>query len=78
MQRTELREVDMQIMTVKEVSDFFRLKEPTVCRLASEGKLPGVKIGKAWRFDKAALERMVTSKSDMIDGTSGQTQNLNM
>ena len=51
----------MQIMTAKEVSDFLRMKESTVCRLASEGKLPGVKIGKAWRFEKAALERMVTS-----------------
>ena len=63
----------MQIMTVKEVSDFLRLKEPTVCRLASEGKLPGVKIGKAWRFNKATLERMVTGEqSDVVDGTHGR------
>jgi excisionase family DNA binding protein len=71
-------EVDMQIMTVKEVSDFLRLKEPTVCRLASEGKLPGVKIGKSWRFNKATLERMVTSESDMLDAAEGGTRNLNM
>jgi excisionase family DNA binding protein len=59
-------EVYMQIMTVKEVSDFLRLKEPTVCRLASEGKLPGVKIGKSWRFNKAMLERIITSELDII------------
>jgi excisionase family DNA binding protein len=64
-------EASMQIMTVKEVSDFFRLKEPTVCRLASEGKLPGVKIGKSWRFNKATLERMVISEqSDVQQVTS--------
>jgi excisionase family DNA binding protein len=50
----------MRIVTVKEVADFLRLKEATVCRLASEGKLPGVKVGKSWRFDMEALERCVT------------------
>ena len=58
-------EVYVQIMTVKEVSDFLRLKEQTVCRLASEGKLPGVKIGKSWRFNKAMLERIITSELDI-------------
>lgn len=62
----------MQIMTVKEVADFLRLKEPTVCRLASNGKLPGVKVGKSWRFDREVLERIVTSTQwDIIDGTDG-------
>ena len=60
----------MQIMTVKEVSDFLRLKEPTVCRLASEGKLPGVKIGKSWRFNKAMLERIITSELDIDKATT--------
>ena len=50
----------MRIVTVKEVADFLRLKEATVCRLAAEGKLPGVKVGKSWRFDMEALERCVT------------------
>ena len=66
----------MEIMTVKEVADFLRLKEATVCRLASEGKLPGVKVGKSWRFDRAALERLVTgTQSGMIDGTDRGTKN---
>ncbi|MBA4421672.1 MAG: DNA-binding protein [Syntrophus sp. (in: bacteria)] len=66
----------MEIMTVKEVANFLRLKEATVCRLASEGKLPGVKVGKSWRFDRAALERLVTgAQSDMIGATDGGTKN---
>jgi excisionase family DNA binding protein len=66
----------MQIMTVKEVADFLRLKEATVCRLASEGKLPGVKVGKSWRFQKAALERLVTGPhADIISGVDGGTGN---
>lgn len=50
----------VRIVTVKEVAEFLRLKEATICRLASEGKLPGVKVGKSWRFDMEALERWVT------------------
>ena len=49
----------MRLVTVKEVADLLRLKEATVCRLASEGKVPAVKIGKSWRFDMEALERWV-------------------
>lgn len=67
----------MEIMTVKEVADFLRLKEATVCRLASEGKLPGVKVGKSWRFDRAALERLVSgAQSDMIGAMDGGIGNL--
>ena len=67
----------MEIMTVKEVADFLRLKEATVCRLASEGKLPGVKVGKSWRFDRAALERLVTgAQSDVIGAMDGGIRNL--
>lgn len=40
-----------KIVTVKDVADFLKLTESTICRLASEGELPGFKIGKSWRFD---------------------------
>ena len=67
----------MQIMTVREVADFLRLKEATVCRLASEGKLPGVKVGKSWRFQKAALEKLVTGPHcGIIAGADGGTGNV--
>ena len=62
----------MRIVTVKEVADFLRLKEATVCRLAAEGKLPGVKVGKSWRFDMEALERCVTcAQPGMIEQAAG-------
>jgi excisionase family DNA binding protein len=54
----------VRIATVKEVAEFLRLKNGTVCRLASEGKLPGLKIGKSWRFDMWTLERLVTGRGD--------------
>ena len=63
----------MRIVTVKEAADFLRLKEATVCRLAAEGKLPGVKVGKSWRFDMEALERCVTyAQPGMIERATGR------
>ena len=49
----------IQIMTVKEMSAFLKLKEETVRTLVAEGKLPGFKIGKSWRFDMEEVERWI-------------------
>jgi excisionase family DNA binding protein len=68
---------NVRIVTVKEVAEFLRLKEATICRLASEGKLPGVKVGKSWRFDMEALERWVTgAQTGVIDRAEGVTQGV--
>jgi excisionase family DNA binding protein len=48
----------MRIATVTEVAAFLRLKEETVCSLTSQGKLPGFKLGKSWRFDMDKVERL--------------------
>jgi excisionase family DNA binding protein len=65
----------IRMMTVREVAEFLRLKEQTVCRLALEGRLPGIKIGKSWRFDMGNLERMITGKgTDMIGTTTEKGQ----
>jgi len=49
----------VQIVTVKEVAAFLKLKEATVCTLAAEGKLPGFKLGKSWRFDMEEVEKWI-------------------
>ena len=60
-QRGASREAVMvQIVTVKEVAAFLKLKEATVCSLAAEGKLPGFKLGKSWRFDMDEMEKWIS------------------
>jgi excisionase family DNA binding protein len=46
-------------MIVKEMADFLKLKEATICGLAAEGKLPGFKLGKLWRFDVNEIEERI-------------------
>jgi len=52
-----------RIVTAKEVAEFLRLTETTVCKLAASGDLPGFKIGKSWRFDMdEIMERIDRAK----------------
>jgi excisionase family DNA binding protein len=58
-----------QIMTCREVADYLRFTEDTVSLLASEKKLPGVKIGKCWRFKRTSIESLFTNEQfDVIAG----------
>lgn len=47
------------IMTMKEVAEYLKLNEKTAYRLASEGKIPGFKIGGSWRFEKNDLDEWI-------------------
>ncbi|MGB3716412.1 MAG: helix-turn-helix domain-containing protein [Candidatus Promineifilaceae bacterium] len=43
------------VLTVPEVSEYLKLGESTVYRLAKEGKLPARKVGGVWRFSLKCL-----------------------
>ncbi|MFC6441556.1 helix-turn-helix domain-containing protein [Bowmanella sp. JS7-9] len=47
------------IMTIQEVALYLKLNEKTTYRLASEGKLPGFKVGGSWRFRRTDLEKWI-------------------
>jgi len=51
-----------QILTLKEVAAYLKLTEKTAYRLASEGKLPGFKVGGSWRFKRDDLEKWIEEK----------------
>ena len=45
-----------EILTSQEVAEYLRTSPDTVKRLARAGRLPGIKLGRAWRFRKADLD----------------------
>ncbi|ENM5901637.1 helix-turn-helix domain-containing protein [Vibrio mimicus] len=51
-----------QILTLKEVAAYLKLAEKTAYRLASEGKLPGFKVGGSWRFKREDLEAWIQNQ----------------
>lgn len=47
------------MLTIGDVARFLKLKPQTIYRWVQDGKLPGAKIGKAWRFRRSAIERWI-------------------
>ncbi|WP_390895604.1 helix-turn-helix domain-containing protein [Stieleria tagensis] len=46
-------------MTAREVASVLRLAEPTVRKLAANGKLPGLEAGSSIRFRRDAIEALI-------------------
>jgi len=51
--------INNDILTIREVADYLRLAEKTVYRYAPEGKIPGFKVGGAWRFRKSEIDKWI-------------------
>ena len=51
--------VNTDIMTIKEVAGYLKLTEKTAYRLAAEGKIPGFKVGGAWRFRRGEIDAWI-------------------
>lgn len=55
------------VLTLAEVAQRLRISHATVYRLAASGKLPGTKVGRAWRFDAATIEQLVATVGQAAD-----------
>jgi excisionase family DNA binding protein len=61
--------METEIMTLKEVSDYLRLSEKTVSRMAQEGRLPAQKLARQWRFQRSTIDSWMTNQAVIpIDG----------
>lgn len=45
------------VMTLEEAAAFLKLPKQTMYKLAQEGRIPGRKAGRQWRFHRDELER---------------------
>ncbi len=60
------------VLTIDELAGYLKIAKSTLYKLAQEGKLPGQKVGKHWRFHREAIDHWlkrsgnpgVTSGSD--------------
>ena len=51
--------INNDIMTMKELADYLKIAEKTAYRFASEKKVPGFKVGNAWRFRKSEVDNWI-------------------
>ena len=50
-----------EIMTTKEIAKYLKLQEVTIIKYAAEGKIPAIRIGKVWRFEKDIIDKLITA-----------------
>jgi excisionase family DNA binding protein len=61
-----------EIMTVEELAKYLRVQPQTIYTWVQGEKIPGVKIGKEWRFKRSIIDKWFDSQlhtkfKDMID-----------
>jgi excisionase family DNA binding protein len=54
--------MDREIMTVKQLADYFQIDEHSVYRMARKGVIPAFKIANQWRFKKSVIDKWIESK----------------
>jgi excisionase family DNA binding protein len=45
------------MLTINDLAAYLRLSPSTIYKLAKAGKLPGRKVGGAWRFQKIVIDQ---------------------
>jgi excisionase family DNA binding protein len=55
---------NIDIMTIKELADYLKIAEKTAYRFALEKKIPGFKVGGAWRFRKEEINSWIKEQEE--------------
>jgi excisionase family DNA binding protein len=62
-----------EILTVDEAADLLRIPRSTIYKLAQLGKIPAQKVGRHWRFHRAALVDWIAGKNHPNARTSNSS-----
>lgn len=58
------------VLTIDELAVYLKIAKSTLYKLAQEGRLPGQKVGKHWRFRKASIDRWLEENDRGYGGKS--------
>ncbi len=61
------------VLTIEELSTYLKIPKSTLYKLVRDGKIPSQKVGRHWRFRKAAIDRWLEQKGgDEPTGTESE------
>jgi excisionase family DNA binding protein len=60
-------EYDDQVLTAEEAAELLRVSVQTVLKESRLGVIPGVKIGREWRYSRRALIRHLRQYAPAVD-----------
>jgi excisionase family DNA binding protein len=52
-----------EVMTIDELAEYLKVSKSSLYKLAQQGKVPGQKVGKHWRFSKQAIDDWISASS---------------
>ena len=50
------------VMTIDDLSVYLKISKSTLYKLVREGKVPGQKVGRHWRFQKVGIDSWLAKK----------------
>lgn len=59
------------VMTIDDLSLYLQVAKSSLYKLAQEGKVPGKKVGKHWRFHREAIDRWLTCQTSSATTRGG-------
>lgn len=60
---------DEEILTLQELSAYLKIAEKTLYGYAQKGKIPGIKVGSAWRFRKTDIDAWLEEQRQLTDSS---------
>ena len=51
------------VLTIDDLSEYLKISKSTLYKLVQEGKIPGQKIGRHWRFHRETIERWLSENA---------------
>lgn len=51
------------ILTLQELAVYLKIPESSLYKIVREGKVPARKVGKHWRFSRAAIDAWISQKN---------------
>lgn len=49
-------------LTLDELASYLKVSKSALYKMVQEGRIPGGKVGRVWRFDRAEIDRWVKSR----------------
>lgn len=60
------------VFTIDELAKYLKLKKSTVYRLAQTQRIPGIKIGRHWRFHRGAIDAWLRREKESGHATAAR------
>jgi len=62
----------MEILTTKETCDLLKTKRLSLYKLVKDGEIPAFRMGRAWKFERSAVEAWIRKKLEESNKTIKQ------